>query len=744
MLKKVSGQRCRIGIDVGGTFTDFVLTDLETGHLTFFKQPSVPADPSRSVELGIVKLLERAGLLPSDVELIVHGTTLLVNAIIQRRGAKVGLVVSKGNRGVLEIGRARLANSYDFTIRKEEPLVPRSLIFETTARLKADGTILEDTSESEIAEIAAKLRDAQVDSVAVMLLHSYAFPEMERKVAALLRRHLGKIPVTESAYVWPERREFERCLVAVMNAYVQPIMDSYLSLLTSRVKGVGIDAPIYITASNGGTLSIETARARPIDTILSGPASGVVAAAAAAAISGQKQIITVDMGGTSCDVSMTKGGEPEYTTLTHVGDFPLILPVVNVSAIGAGGGSIIWVDPQGVLKVGPRSAGADPGPVCYGLGGTEPTVTDCYLLVGYIDPKNFLGGRMSLDKAAATTALEKLADKVGIEGKDRAIKTAEAALRVTTAIMATELYKGLAQRGEDPRGFALMAFGGAGPTHANLLADEAQLNSIIVPPAPGTFCALGAILADVKRDYVRSKHLFLNEGRKAIADLTNIFRGLEKESKAWIKTEGKILGETTFVATADMRYAGQAFDLQVAIPDSLRVRPNVNDLSELFHRAHERIYSFRDLESGVEITTERVQVAGKMPGIALPKVPRRTAATPKSRRQVYHLGQYRNVPVYWRPDLGSGTTLSGPAIIEQEDSTTWVLPDWSLRVDSVGNMLLSNDRVQRRSVRTSTGAPKRAPKVKGKATPARKVAAKARNRPESAAKPKRAGTKRKA
>ena len=680
---------CRIGVDVGGTFTDFVLANRATGKLTYYKVPSVSEDPSMSVERGLPPLIEDAGVKPEDVELIVHGTTLAVNAIIQRRGAKMGLVVSKGNRGVLEIGRARLANSYDFKVQKEEPLVRRNLVLETTARVMFDGTVIGRPEAGELEAVAETFKAKAVDSVTVMLLHSYAHAEMEHAVAERLRELMPGIPVTESAHIWPERREFERCLVALMNAYVQPLMNDYLQKLRARVEALGIKAPIYITANNGGTLSIDTSRDRPIDTILSGPASGVVAATMAARETPHKRMITVDMGGTSCDMAVTQGGEPEYTTQTHVGDFPLIVPVVNVSAIGAGGGSIIWVDPQGVLKVGPNSAGAAPGPVCYGQGGKEPTVTDCYLLAGYIHPDHFLGGRMKLDREAAKTALEEIAGKIGIDGEDKAVKAAEAALRVTTAIMSTELYKGLAQRGEDPREFALMAFGGAGPTHANLLAQEARLATVVVPAAPSTFCAMGAILADVKRDYVRSRHLKFQDGPETVEELTAIYRQLETEARRWIDTEGDILGETRFTSTADMRYAGQAFDLQVAVPDELRNHVDTEALSELFHREHEKIYSFRDLESGVEVTTERIRVAGTIPPIRLPRLRSSRRTKSVDRRPIYHQGAYLDAAVYRRAELGRGDTIAGPAVVEQEDTTVWILPEWAAKVDALGNLVIA-------------------------------------------------------
>jgi N-methylhydantoinase A len=679
---------CRIGIDVGGTFTDFVLADLRTGALTRYKEASVPADPSRSVERGLPALLAKAGARPADVELIVHGTTLLVNAIIQRRGAKVGLVVCEGHRGLLEIGRGRLANTYDLRIVKEEPLVPRNLIRETAARIRADGTVIGRPPPGEIAAIAAAFRRDGVQAVTVMLLHSYAHPAMEHAVAAELRQHLPGIPVSESAQIWPERREFERSLVAIMNAYVQPIMDDYLLRLTERVAGLGIAAPIYITASNGGTLSVETARERPIETILSGPASGVVAAMRAAA--GHGRLITVDMGGTSADVAVTLGAEPEYTTLTHVGDFPLVLPVVNVSAIGAGGGSVVWVDPQGVLKVGPRSAGADPGPACYGRGGREPAITDCYLAVGLIDPDNFLGGRMRLDRAAAEAALAGIAGPAGFTGPAAVVQVAEAALRVTTAMMATELHKNLAQRGQDPQGFALMAFGGAGPTHATLLAAEAQLATVIIPPAPATFCAMGAILADVKRDYVRSRHLKLADGAVTTAELGAIFAALAQDGEAWIAREGELLGTPGFVASCDMRYAGQAFDLPVAIPEALRLAPDTAALTELFHLAHERSYGFRDADSAIEITTQRIQVVGRIPPIQLPTIPQDVSGPPVAAaiRRVVHAGRQLAVPVFPRAGLGAGQPVTGPAIVEQDDCTIWVAPGWAGSMDAIGNLVL--------------------------------------------------------
>ena len=683
-----SPNGCRIGIDVGGTFTDFVLTNPRTGAIVRYKEPSVPSDPSLSVGRGLPVLIERAGVLPDDVELLVHGTTLLVNAIIQRQGARVGLVVSPGHRGVLEIGRMSLDNSFDFTLRKEEPLVPRNRVFEVGARVLADGRFVEAPSPNELDRLAGELAAASVDAVTVLLLNSYLHPGPEREVAEALRRRLPGVPVTASSQIWPEQREFERGLVAILNAYVQPIMTAYLERLAERVAEAGVAAPIYITASNGGTLSIDTARERPIDTVLSGPASGLVAATRVARSAGRTGVISIDLGGTSCDLALNQSDEPEYATSTRVGDYPLVVPVVNVRAIGAGGGSVVWVDPQGVLKVGPQSAGAEPGPACYGRGGILPTLTDCYLLVGFIHPEHFLGGRMRLDPEGSAEAMDAIAARLGYEGAGRAVRAAEAALRVASAMMANELSKGLARRGADPGELALMAFGGAGPTHANLLAEEAGLDTVFVPPGPATFCALGAILADVKRDYVRSHRLRFADGPCAADELAAIFRELEERASAWIRSEGEILGEVAFEAALDMRYSGQAFDLQVAIPESLRVEPELDRLAELFHREHERIYSFRDPESGVEVSTERVRITGRIPPVELPAVPERGPAEPLETRRVFAGGRYMDAPVYARRTLGRDAAITGPAIVEQEDCTVWVLPDWHAAVDRIGNILI--------------------------------------------------------
>jgi N-methylhydantoinase A len=686
----IAARGCRIGIDVGGTFTDFVLAD-SSSRLVRFKEASVPGDPSLSVARGLPRLIERAGIRPQDVELVVHGTTLALNAIIQRRGARMGLVVSRGNRGVLEIARAQLPSAFSFLAGKEPPLVPRDLVLEVSARLDVHGDVVTEATAGELVDIAATYRAARIDAVTVMLLHAYANPEFEQNLADRLGELLPGVAISTSAAVWPERREYERCLMALMNAYIQPLMSSYLDRLSRRIQELGVAAPIYITSNNGGTLSIDTARQRPIDTILSGPASGVVAASAVAGETPFADLITLDMGGTSADMSVIRQREPAQSMRTEVGGLPLIVPVVAVSAVGAGGGSIVWVDPQGALKVGPMSAGADPGPACYGLGGLDATLTDCYLLTGYLDPAHFLGGRLRLDVAAAHAALDRVAAALGMFGEERAAHAAEAAIRITTAVMSSEIARNLAQKGEEARNYALVAFGGAGPTHANHIAEDAGIASVLVPLTPSTFCALGAILANVKRDFVSSRFLRLTDGESSLEALSTEFDRLERLAGAWIATEGDILGLTRYEPSTDMRYVGQAFELPVQLSDGQRRKADVATLTELFHEAHERVYSFRDESSSVEITTERLRVVGEIPPVTLPRLVAHAAAASTTVRSLFLDGGSIAATVYQRDDLQRGQALCGPAIVEQEDTTTIVLPGWSATVDAIGNLMIARE-----------------------------------------------------
>lgn len=676
-------QRARIGIDVGGTFTDFVLFLTDPPRLLHHKQPSTPEDPSRAVAEGLAALLSNAQLEPEAVGLLVHGTTIGLNAVIQRRGARVVLVVSEGFRDVLEIGRSRMPFSFDFHADKEQPLVPRDRVVEIAARLTPRGAPSRQPDAAAVAVVAAAVRALAPDAAALMLINGYADPAFEVALAEQLAEMSG-VPVSSAAGLWPEIREYERTLVACMNAGIQPLMQGYFDRLNQRLHAAGLTAPVFITASNGGSLSLATARARPVDTLLSGPASGVMAASRLAAAADVSRIISLDMGGTSSDIAVSADGEPAFATRTEIGGLPLVLPVVAVSAIGAGGGSIVRMDAHGLLKVGPQSAGADPGPVAYGRGNTEPTVTDCYLVTGLIDPARFLGGRLTLDRAAAEAALARIAGQLRFEGPDAPARAAWSALRVATAGMVTELLKTLAKDGLDPADFTLLPCGGAGPTHANMLAEEAEIDHVIVPVAAATFCALGAVSADLRRDYARSLRRKLDaESAQALGDL---FQAMADEAATWLAGEGGLALQTETRHAVDMRYGGQAYELTVPLP---RATSSPDALAQAFHAEHERLYGFHDDAAPIELGTARLSLIGRVAPVDLPRL-ERSGEPPAVRgaRRVFLGDDWIDAAVYDRAALRDGQTLRGPAIVEQDDTTTLVLPGWRMNVDGFGNLHL--------------------------------------------------------
>jgi N-methylhydantoinase A len=674
----------RVGIDVGGTFTDFVLSDADGDRLVYYKEPSTPDDPSRAVVQGLANCVAKAGLTAADVELILHGTTIGLNAILQRTGAEIGLVVTRGFRDILEIARSRMPSSFDFHAHKEEPLVPRHRIFEIDARFDAQGQAIRLPDEASMAELGRRIAAAGLDAVALVTINGYAAPDREGEIADALQAQLKGVAVTSAARIWPEIREYERTLVACLNGYIQPLMQGYFARLEHGLRAIGARARILVTASNGGSMSLGSAAARPVETILSGPAAGVMAATRFAAIAGVPRIISFDMGGTSSDIAVSSNGEPEVATRTEIGGLPLVVPVVAVNAIGAGGGSLIWVDDHGVLKVGPRSAGADPGPVCYGRGGTQPTVTDAYLATGLIDPSHFLGGRMTLDRAAAEQALATIASRIGF---DTAASAAAGALNVATAGMATELFKTLAQRGLDPAEFTLMPFGGAGPTHANLLAEETGIGRVVIPASAATFCALGAVTSDLRRDLVRSLRIELDAA--GACRLGETHRRLIEEGQAWLAAEGDHAGAAAFSRAADMRYAGQAYELRVNLDDQPDTASS-DAVAEAFHREHERVYGFRDPSAPIQLSTARLAVIGRMPRPGIPRAPA-AGGSPgaRGRRPVFLGGSWREASVFDRHALGAGHRLFGPAIVEQEDTTIVVLPGWGAWLDDSGNIHLT-------------------------------------------------------
>ncbi|MCA1323834.1 hydantoinase/oxoprolinase family protein [Herbaspirillum sp. alder98] len=692
-MNPVPPAGARIGIDVGGTFTDFVLYHPQRQQFAYHKQPSTPADPALAVRDGLAALIAKCELAPADVAVLMHGTTIGLNAIIQRRGARVALVTSEGFRDVLEIGRARMPSSFDFHATREEPFLPRERVIEIGARFDRHGAVTRWPQADEIASVAAQLATLGADAVVLMLINGYLQPEREAELAQALQAALpaasNGVAVLSAAQTWPEIREYERTVVASLNAYIQPLMQRYFERLEQLAAELGVTAPILVTASNGGSLSLRGALARPIDTVLSGPASGVVAAARLAVESDTPGIVTFDMGGTSSDIAVSRHGQAEMVTRTEIGGLPLVLPVVGVSAIGAGGGSRIRVDAHGVLKVGPESAGADPGPACYGRGGVDATVTDCYLATGVLDPDAFVGGAMQLYPERAVQVLAQVAQALGQSGADAPVRAAAGALAIATAQMASELRKSLAQRGLDPAEFALVPFGGAGPTHANWLAEEAGLKHVLVPQKPGTFCALGAATSDLRRDFVRSLRVAIDDA--SAAEVVRIWSALGDDATQWLAQQGmqEASQAPQLRHALDMRYAGQAYELNVTLPESLPTPLDAAVLREAFHREHERLYGFRDQQAPVEVSTIRLAIVGRLAKASSAHIASGSGRpTPRGRRQVYLRDRWQDAGVFDRSALGAGDLLDGPAVIEQEDTTIVLLPGWQARTDPQGNLHL--------------------------------------------------------
>lgn len=669
-----------LGIDVGGTFTDFVLLDRRTGALHAHKQPSTPADPAAAVTSGTAAILAKAGQAAEAVELVVHGTTVALNAILQRRGARLALVVSPGNRDILELARVRIRSSFDFFALPEAPLVERDRVIEIAARIDRAGTPVLMPDAQEYERVVAAVRAMDVNAVAVVLLHAYANPSFEAEVASRLAGALG-IDTTASTEIWSASREYERATVAVMNAYVTPIMRTYYRSLESRLRELGVMAPVAITASNGGSVDLPTACDRPIDSILSGPASGVVAAIDAGARASLDKLVTFDMGGTSADIAVAIGREPEITAQSMLGELPLIMPAVNVNAIGAGGGSIVRVDDGGFLKVGPGSAGADPGPACFDRGGTDATLTDCYLACGYFDPTQFAEGQIPLSPARARAALEIVADRLGYDGPDRVERTAAAALTVASSMMATEVRKALARLGHNPAEFTLVPYGGAGPTHAAFLAEQAGLERILIAPHPGLFCALGAAMADYRRDFASGVRLrFGGEDGHDRAACARTLTELSVRAQAWTREVASGVDTWRCHVSADLRYAEQAYDLTITLTDvgwqTVGWQMDVTQqLIDRFHDEHESRYGFHLATTPLELRRLVLSAVGTSRRPDIRATPPRVGPD-RTSRPVYLNGHSGLTRVVDRDTLQPGQVVEGPLVIEQADTTIVVPPNW--------------------------------------------------------------------
>ena len=666
-----------VAVDIGGTFTDVTLQDPATGRAWRVKTPSVPSDPSQAFLVGVTLALEQTGREATDVTRVLHGTTVATNMILEGKGARAALVTTAGFRHVLEIGRQdipRRVNLYAW-VKPKRP-VPASRVLEVRERVAAGGAVLEPLDEASVQVAAEALLGMKVDAVAVCLLHAFANPAHERRVAELLREALPGVAVTASSDVLPVVREYERSLATILNAQVMPGVATYVRRLEQRLEDAGIAAPLLLMQSNGGVAGAGTIRRAPALTVLSGPAAGVVGARDVAVACGFSDIITVDIGGTSADIALIKGGQIGLTQNGQVGDWPLPLPMVDMVTIGAGGGSIARVA-DATLSVGPQSAGADPGPACYGRRGTEPTTTDAHVALGQL-PEELLAGRMKLDRVKAEAAVRQgVAEPLGLS----LYEAARGMLAILDNNMVGAIRVVSVERGHDPRDFTLVAFGGAGPLHGCALAALLDISRVLIPLAPGVLCAEGLLAADLKAEFSRT---LPKAGKIDPPLVASVFEALEKEAADWFAEEGVAPADRQAKRVVLMRYHGQGGELAIDwIGEAVAVE-------KAFADAHRALYGFT-LDAPMEFVTVRVEAAGRMPPPVRSTLGPGAGITPYARREVHFASGAREVPMLDRASFGAGDRFVGPAIVTQLDATTLVPPGWSGEVHTSGALLLTRD-----------------------------------------------------
>lgn len=677
-------ERCyTVAVDVGGTFTDITVRDATTGRAWTAKTPSTPHDPSEAFLTGVRLALEAAAIGPEAVGRMLHGTTVATNLILEGKGAKAALVTTAGFRHVLEIGRQDIPRQSNFHVWvKPDRPVPPARVFEVRERVAADGTVLEPLDEAGVQAAAEACRAAGVEAVAVCLLHSFAAPGHEQRVATMLREALPGVAVSASAEVLPVVREYERSLAAILNAQVMPAVSTYVQRLEDRLAGAGIAARLLLMQSNGGVAGAPAIRRAPAVTALSGPAAGVVGAQAVAMAAGCPDILTVDIGGTSADICLMRGGGPGLTQQGRVGEWPLPLPMVDMVTIGVGGGALARVSADGALTVGPQSAGAHPGPACYGRGGTGATVTDAHVVLGHLPP-SILGGRMRLDVAAAERAVrDGVATPLGLDLH----AAARGILAIADSNMVGALRLVSVERGHDPRDFALVPFGGAGPLHGCALADLLGIRTVLVPSSPGVLCAQGLLAADLKAEFSRSLHA---HGGAAAVEAETVFAALEAAAGRWLAEEQVPPAARVLRRVALMRYAGQGSELAVPWPEGAAGgESGFAEARAAFAALHRSRYGFDLSDAPAELVTLRVEATGRLGSDITAPLPPGQGAAPAGHHIVHFASGSQAAALYDRAALGAGDRFTGPAIVTQLDATTLVPLGWRSEVHASGSLLL--------------------------------------------------------
>jgi N-methylhydantoinase A len=674
-----------VGIDVGGTFTDVAVSLPGENRLIRYKLPSTPERPDQAIVTGLAAVLEANDLPPAGVVRLSHGTTVGTNALIQGRCGTVAVVTTDGFRDLLEVRRQTRPKVYDVHLDHPPPLVPRERRHEVVERMRADGAVHRPLDEDGVRHVGERLAGERVDCVVVCFVHSYAYPDHEARAVEILREVLPPgTHVLASTSVYPEFREYERFSTAVLNGALLTVMAEYLDRFTAEVAELGVAAQPNISQSAGGLMSVGMARRLPVRATLSGPAAGVLGTAYRIARTGHRDVITLDVGGTSADVSLLAGGVPAELGEQALAGFPLRLPALDVNTVGAGGGSIAWVDVDDLLKVGPQSAGADPGPACYGLGGDDATVTDANVVLGRLDGEALLDGRMPIDRSRAAHAIERLADRIGLD----LTETALGIVRVACAIVVAAIRKISVERGHDPGAFALFAFGGAGPLLGGDVARGLGIRTVLVPASPGILCAEGLLNCDLRADLVRTSLMTLDDAAPAAL---NAVRGLlAEDAERWFADERLGPGRRRLDWAVDLRYRGQNFELVLPVDDRPFTKARCRRLMKSFHAAHARAYGFASPEEPIEFVSMKARASGLLDSPVLPTLERsRSGPAVGSRRVVFDAGRWHEAALYRRESLAPGQAIEGPAVIEQLDTTTLLYPGDACVVDDWGNLEIS-------------------------------------------------------
>jgi N-methylhydantoinase A len=676
-------RRYWIGIDIGGTFTDLVAYDAELQRLIVHKTPTAASRRADSVLDGVAELTERGGFTGAEVAFIGHGTTVATNAVLTGEAPPVALLMTQGFGDVLVIRRQTRPNTFDYYADYPDPLVPRDRVFELRGRLRADGTVIDELDEGEVRKVCGQLAREELSSVAISFLHSYVDPVHEQAAAAVLERALPGTLISLSSDLVPEFREYERTSTTVLNAFVRPVVIAYLERLEIGLAGQGIKAPLVVMQSNGGVMSTSTAKRQPVALIRSGPAAGVAGAAHLAQLAGESRIITLDIGGTSADVSVFEGHAPAVVRDWDVHSFPIKWTALDIRSIGAGGGSIAWIDDGGLLKVGPQSAGAEPGPASYGRGGESPTVTDAHVVLGRIGSDSLLGGSLRIDADRAAGVFSLLARRLGVSAQ----AAAAGVIDIVNAAIAQEIHYICTEKGAAARDFTLLAYGGAGPLHASDVARELGIPRVLIPYRPGLLCAFGVLASAPRADFALTRLVEIAEGGDTALQVTvSTLRG---RAARWINEQDIPARRVLERWKLDMRYRGQNYELAVDIdPDRL----DPNELRESFHSRHNDAYGYRSPTGVIQAISMRLTITleADHPPLAV-RPPDASKLVPRQFREV-HFGREvgsRKTPTYRREEMPTGIAFQGPAVVEQMDATVLVLPDQRAAIDEWGNMLLT-------------------------------------------------------